>query len=235
VTRGGAVALFGLVGVGALALLVAGGGSGGPVVRTVDAMKIRLGQFFTVAEFARSTAATRLGVDNTPPSAVQANLVRLVARVLDPLRVAVGREVDVTSGYRSPAVNREVRGSATSQHMIGEAADIKVDGMTALELATLIVRLGLPFDESSGTPPSAVATSTSATPSAARTAAARSSPPRPAATSPGFRTSARRPEPTSRSTRVWETIPVDPRDRAGDGGVWPDVSGRLEAACGRPS
>jgi uncharacterized protein YcbK (DUF882 family) len=110
-------------------------------------MKRRLGQFFTVAEMARSSVAERLGLDNTPPPAAQANLEKLVAVVLDPLRARVGREVHIKSGYRSYAVNQAVDGSSTSQHMAGEATDIKVDGLTAVELANTIVGLGVPFDQ----------------------------------------------------------------------------------------
>jgi zinc D-Ala-D-Ala carboxypeptidase len=110
-------------------------------------MKRRLGQFFTLTEMMRSSVAERLGLDNTPPPAAQANLEQLVAVVLDPLRARVGREVHIKSGYRAYAVNRAVKGSPTSQHMAGEAVDIKVDGLTGVELATVIVGLGVPFDQ----------------------------------------------------------------------------------------
>jgi hypothetical protein len=140
---------LGALGVGALVLLAAAGG-GSPTTGAVAVggfMKRRLGQFFTLAELMRSSAAERLGLDNTPPPAAQANLEQLVAVVLDPLRVRVEREVHIKSGYRAYPVNRAVKGSPTSQHMAGEAADIKVDGLTAVELATLIVGLGVPFDQ----------------------------------------------------------------------------------------
>ena len=150
-SRGGAgpVAVVGLFGVGFLVLLAAVGG--GSPVRGASAagglLKARFGQFLTAAEMVRSSIAERLGVDNTPPPAAQENLERLVLRVLDPLRVRVGRAVNVTSGYRCFAVNQAIHGSATSQHMVGEAADIMVDGFTAEQLATVIVGLGVPFDQ----------------------------------------------------------------------------------------
>jgi hypothetical protein len=49
--------------------------------------------------------------------------------------------------YRVPLVNRAGSGSPTSQHMLGEAADIKVDGVAAEALAAAIVSLGVPFDQ----------------------------------------------------------------------------------------
>ena len=71
----------------------------------------------------------------------------LVDEVLEPLRVALGVSVRVTSGYRSPEVNAAVGGAASSQHTEGEAADIWVEGMAAEDLARKIVGLGLVFDQ----------------------------------------------------------------------------------------
>ncbi len=110
-------------------------------------MQGQVGRFFSWAEMTVSGAAARLGLDNTPPPAVQPAMQRLVEVVLDPLRAALGRPVRVTSGYRAPAVNRAINGSPTSQHMLGEAADIKVEGLSAEALATAIVQLGLPVDQ----------------------------------------------------------------------------------------
>jgi len=135
----------GLLGLGALALAAA---STTPPARALGAaMHGHVGRFFSWIELTASATARRLGLDNTPPPEVQARLADLVSHVLDPLRLALGRRVRITSGYRSPEVNRAVHGSATSQHMLGEAADIKVEGDSAEALATVIVRLGLPVDQ----------------------------------------------------------------------------------------
>ena len=127
---------MGLLGVGVLALA-----AGGETVRD------GLGRFFSWAELTGSSAARRLGIDNTPPPEAQANLQALVADVLDPLRARLGRPIRVTSGYRSPEVNRAIHGAEHSQHLRGEAVDIKADGMVAEELARAIVRSGLPYDQ----------------------------------------------------------------------------------------
>lgn len=104
---------------------------------------MRLGRHFTLDEL----TTTDTGLRNEPERQHVAALARLVALVLDPLREHLGRPVRVTSGYRSPAVNARVGGSSTSQHMRGEAADIKVDGLTNVEIATAIHRLRLPVDQ----------------------------------------------------------------------------------------
>jgi len=61
-----------------------------------------------------------------PPESVLFNLARLVALVLQPIRVAMVCPVKVTSGYRSKRLNQMVGGSVGSQHMAGEAADISI-------------------------------------------------------------------------------------------------------------
>lgn len=104
---------------------------------------MKIGAHFTLAEL----TDTETGLSNTPGSEHIAALSRLVALVLDPLRSDLGRPVRVTSGFRSPAVNKAVGGAATSQHLRGEAADIKVDGMTTADVARTIHRLRLPVDQ----------------------------------------------------------------------------------------
>lgn len=66
--------------------------------------------------------------------------------VLDPLRDAYGKPIRVNSGYRSPALNKAVKGSKTSQHVKGQAADItggnKQENKKLFELAQ---ELNLPY------------------------------------------------------------------------------------------
>ena len=59
-----------------------------------------------------------------PPEARQ-NIEALVAEVLDPVREAYGKPIYVNSGYRCEAHNRKVGGVLRSQHLVGEAADIR--------------------------------------------------------------------------------------------------------------
>lgn len=106
-------------------------------------MSQMLGQFFSVAEFERTSQK----LDNTmPPEAIGAAR-QLVADVLDPLRARLGRPVRITSGFRTEAVNRAIGGSPTSDHRFGRAVDIKTDGHDARALARVILAMGLPFDQ----------------------------------------------------------------------------------------
>ena len=93
---------------------------------------IRLSEHFMLSEFTRSSTAERLGLDNSLDASdpldqdVINNLRNLCEQVLEPLRVHAGQPLMIASGYRSPALNKAVRGSPHSQHLTGEAADIRL-------------------------------------------------------------------------------------------------------------
>ena len=59
------------------------------------------------------------------PPLARANIEALVTEVLDPVRERLGRPIVVNSGYRCPKHNKEVGGVSNSQHMKGEAADVR--------------------------------------------------------------------------------------------------------------
>lgn len=98
---------------------------------------------FSLAELTR-TSQNR---PNVPDDSEVQSLLALASHILQPLRDALGRPVHINSAFRSEAVNRAVGGAATSQHRLGQAADIHVEGMSSKELAKKIVQLNLPFDQ----------------------------------------------------------------------------------------
>ena len=59
------------------------------------------------------------------PPVARENIEALVENVLDPARERFGKPIIVNSGYRCPKHNKEVGGVANSQHLRGEAADIR--------------------------------------------------------------------------------------------------------------
>lgn len=107
-------------------------------------------KYFSVQELSKSATAKRWGIDNTPSAEVVANLKLLIEKVLDPLREAWGAPIIVDSGYRCGRLNKIVKGSSTSQHLLGQAADIHTVKDTPAEnkkLFDLIQRLKLPYDQ----------------------------------------------------------------------------------------
>ena len=62
------------------------------------------------------------------------NLYILCNYVLEPIRNYYGKPITVTSGFRGKTLNKRVGGSLTSQHCLGEAADILVKEKTVEEV-----------------------------------------------------------------------------------------------------
>lgn len=109
---------------------------------------MKISKNFSLHEFTKSDTATRLGIDNTKvPQPVLENLKLLVDKILQPLRDAIECPITISSGYRCLKVNAAVGGVPSSQHVIGQACDIKVNGMTPYEVASKIVELDLPYDQ----------------------------------------------------------------------------------------
>lgn len=85
---------------------------------------MKLSKNFSLNELTYSSTANYHKVDNTPGRLELENLKKLCEEILQPIRDKYGKSIFVTSGYRNPIVNRLVKGSSTSQHMLGQAADI---------------------------------------------------------------------------------------------------------------
>ena len=107
-------------------------------------------KYFTLEEMTASATAKRMGISNKPTPDTVAALQRLVTNVLDPLREEWGAPIIVTSGYRSPQLNVVVGGARSSQHLLGQAADIRTVSDRPEDnrcLRDLLIRLHLPYDQ----------------------------------------------------------------------------------------
>lgn len=91
-------------------------------IMDTDAEK-KVGQYFKVKEFACKDGSQVVFIDD--------NLVS----ILDILRNQVGKPVHINSGYRTPTRNKDVGGAKYSYHMRGMAADIRINDMSAKEIA----------------------------------------------------------------------------------------------------
>lgn len=133
--------------------VLSGTGTGGNLItaavqQVVDTTHhIMQGQYFTISELTRSATAQSHHIDNTPPPAIRAKLEALIVNCLDPIRRIYGRPVIVSSGYRCPQLNSLVGGVSTSQHTMGEAADlVPASGGSLGALARAAIQFG-DFDQ----------------------------------------------------------------------------------------
>ena len=104
---------------------------------------------FSIKELCYSKIATEEKIDNTPNIKVCDNLVNLIFYCLQPLRDKLGKPIIVTSGYRCEKLNRhpKVMGVINSQHLYGQAVDIKVNGAKPAILIDWIDKSGIPYDQ----------------------------------------------------------------------------------------
>lgn len=84
---------------------------------------VQLARHFKVKEFACKDGSPVVFIDE------------YLYTILDLLRHKLGKPVVITSGYRTPEWNEKCGGAKYSYHMRGMAADIRVDGISAKQLA----------------------------------------------------------------------------------------------------
>lgn len=115
---------------------------------------------FTIAEMVQSNTADRLKISNNPPSIVKVHLTETIT-LLENIRAEWGKyceahklgnpAIRISSGYRSPELNKAVGGVKTSAHVEGYAADLQpVNGkQDEFErfFATDFSKMGYAFDQ----------------------------------------------------------------------------------------
>lgn len=115
---------------------------------------------FTIAEMVHSSTADKLNINNDPPSVVRVHLTETMT-LLESIRSEWGKyceaknlgtpAIRVSSGYRSPELNKAVGGVKTSAHVLGYAADIvPVNGKKdefEVFMAEVFARKGYAYDQ----------------------------------------------------------------------------------------
>lgn len=100
---------------------------------------MKLTKHFSLDELTFSDTANRLGIENKPDLHQTANLQTLCIEVLEPIREHFGVPFSPTSGFRCLELNRKLKSKDTSQHVKGQAADIKLPGVSNQYLASWIL------------------------------------------------------------------------------------------------
>ena len=102
---------------------------------------------FPLALLVRSEIAEQQGIDNSPPPEVIENL-KVLAAGLEQVQALLGHPLEISSGYRCPALNAAVGGSTASQHVQGLAADfVCPDFGPPLDVARAIGVSAIAFDQ----------------------------------------------------------------------------------------
>lgn len=79
------------------------------------------------SEVVHSDTAKRLGIDNTPNGDQIERIKTIAQKIFEPLRIALGVPIYISSCFRSEALNKAIGGAKNSQHMTGEAMDLDAD------------------------------------------------------------------------------------------------------------
>jgi len=107
---------------------------------------VKLSDNFSLTEFTKSQTAERKGISNVPNEVSVMAMESLCYNVLERVRAAFAKPINVNSGYRSAALCEAIGSKNTSQHCDGEAADIEIYGVSNYDLAKYIEN-NLNFDQ----------------------------------------------------------------------------------------
>ena len=82
-------------------------------------------KYITAAEMLKSSTAEKLGIRNVPEDDEIIDNINYTIERLNDIREHYNKKIIITSGYRCPALNKAVGGKPNSQHVKGQAADLK--------------------------------------------------------------------------------------------------------------
>jgi len=102
---------------------------------------------FKISEFTASQTAVQFKINNMPDINSLDCLLDLIFFVMQPLRDKLGKPIIISSGYRCYELNQKVGGVATSQHIMGQACDFTVPGMTVQQVFDFVQKSGIEYDQ----------------------------------------------------------------------------------------
>ena len=107
---------------------------------------MKLSDHFSLEELTVSEIGKRFNIDNTPNESVIANLKRL-AQLLEEVRLLLNKPIRINSAYRCLELNSKIGSKSNSQHTIGCAADITVNGMTPDDIVKTVMNSNIKYDQ----------------------------------------------------------------------------------------
>lgn len=108
-----------------------------------------ISKYISYAEATKSDAAIRHGLANIPTDEQLEAMQHVATNVFDRVRNYFRVAIAITSFFRSPAVNKVIGGSTTSQHCYGEAMDIDGDVLGSVKNSAIFhyIKDNLEFDQ----------------------------------------------------------------------------------------
>ena len=85
---------------------------------------MNISKHISLNEATKSNTAIRNSIKNEPNAEQLANMKLVADKCFEPLREWYGKPIRINSFFRCDALNKLVKGSATSQHVQGKAIDI---------------------------------------------------------------------------------------------------------------
>jgi hypothetical protein len=111
---------------------------------------MKLSEHLDLSEVTRSNEAKRKGISNMPTPEHIENFKKLAENIFEPIRKHFGVPILISSGYRSKELNKAIGGATTSQHLLGQAIDIDMDGSSSGVTNKMVfdyIKANLNFDQ----------------------------------------------------------------------------------------
>lgn len=102
-------------------------------------MKYRKNKSVKLSKNYKSTELDCNGVNCCSITLIDSELITLLQKI----RNYFGKPVIINSGYRCAIHNKRVGGASSSRHTKGQAADIRIKGVSAIEIATYCESIGI--------------------------------------------------------------------------------------------
>lgn len=108
---------------------------------------IEISKHISYSEATHSDKAIKLGLDNTPSTEHLVNMKDVALMCFEPLREWYGKPIKINSFFRSPEVNKAVKGSNTSDHMKGCSIDLTAESKEENLKLFVWMKANLIFDQ----------------------------------------------------------------------------------------
>jgi zinc D-Ala-D-Ala carboxypeptidase len=107
-----------------------------------------ISKHITLQEATESATALRMGIKNVPNEFVLDSMKYVAQNLFEPIREWYDKPIKVNSFYRCVALNKAVKGSLVSGHVLGNSIDISAGSKVENKKIFDFIKLsGLDFDQ----------------------------------------------------------------------------------------